>query len=80
MVYNKAIAPNKCFMLPYIVKYHSKYRNFQELFDFHKKVKITKYDFVRSYDFVIYHDGITFQTLNMFENSHRTALKSDNLP
>ena len=24
-----------------------------------RKVKITKYDFVRSYDFVIYHDGIS---------------------
>ena len=23
-----------------------------------RKVKITKYDFVRSHDFVIYHDGI----------------------
>ena len=39
------------------VRYHTKYRNSQGLFDFHKKVKITKYDFVRSYDFVIYHDG-----------------------
>ena len=28
---------------------------------FIRKVEITKYDFVRSNDFVIYHDGIPFK-------------------
>ena len=35
---NRIILENFCIlMIPYIVKYHSKYKNFQELFDFDKK-------------------------------------------
>ena len=61
MVYNKATDPNKVIfsyfdILPF-VKYHSKYKNFKNYLIFIGKLKIAKYDFVRSYDFVIYHDA-----------------------
>ena len=41
--------------------------NFQESFDFIRKVKITKYDFVKSYDFVIYHNGTLSVANSAFE-------------
>ena len=60
MVYNKVIAPNKVIFSNFDFSYENQIiiENSCILNVFIRKVKITKYDFVRSYDFVVYDDGI----------------------